>query len=208
MKDKYSDKVAVSTWDILFNELGIYYIHEHLKALFGDNILDYMQWTESACNALKSHGLDEHTFNKIIYDRKITPGAIETLNILKKNNIKTCILTGSFEKLALRAKEELGVDFYYAHCKLIFDANGKLVSWNLQRTDYEDKAKFVRSLAKAINVDLKECVFIGDDVNDISGMKNIGLSIAFKAEKTKVRNVASIKIDEGELTEILKYIGL
>ena len=54
------EKVAVSTWDILFQELGptMYNMHEQLKENFKKEIFkNYLEWTANACGVLKSYGL-------------------------------------------------------------------------------------------------------------------------------------------------------
>lgn len=206
--DKYADTIAVSTWDVLFKELGIYDLHEHLKALFASGILDYVQWGEAACKALMKAELNKTTFDRVISNRPLMLGAEETIRVLKQNSIKTCVITGSFEALALRAKNELGVDHYLASCRLLFNSNERLEGWKLQPTDYENKAKFIEEIARANNISLKECAYVGDDVNDIKALGKVGISIAFNAEKEKVRQVADIVVEQKNLKEILPHLRI
>lgn len=206
--DEYADSVAVSSWDLVFKEMGIFDVHEHLKALFASGVFNYMEWTEAACRALKKAKLRKKTFEDIIQGRRQVDGCKETLSLLKQNKIRIVVITGSFEELAQRAKVELGIDYYMAHCRLSFDDQGYLENWKLQPTDYEDKVKFVRKIAHSSNINLRECVYVGDDVNDISAFSVVGLSIAFNSDKEKVKRAADIVIEKGDLAEVIPYIKI
>ena len=214
--ESISRKVAISTWDLLFKKLGQYDIHKALKknfenGLYGNDVDSYVKWKEAACNTLKIIPLDEKTFQEVIDSRILSRGAKELFQILKKGNIKTAIITGSFSRLAQRAKNELKeVDHIKAHCRLFFDDNSLLKSWELSKTDYKDKIKIMEELALKEGIvdkngfpDLNQCVYVGDDVNDLEAFGAVGLAIAFNAHKNIVKKAADIIIIGGDLTEIL-----
>lgn len=203
-----STEVAVSTWDVLFQEMGFYNVHEKLKQNYVNKIYkSYTEWSEAACNNLKSLCLDRKTFEKILNQRSLIQGAKDVFQILQKNKIVTAIITGSFEDLAQRATKELGgINHIFAHCKLHFNNRGLLESWKLHPTDYEDKALFVKQIAKKHNIPLKQCAYIGDDVNDITAFKEVGLSIAFNTNKPKVRQAAKVVIESRDLKSILPHL--
>jgi len=203
-----NDRVAVSTWDVLFQELGIYNIHEKLKQNFVDGVFDsYMSWTDAACNVLKSVGLDRKTFQKVIDQRPISIGAKELLQKLRKHNVLTAVISGSFDSLAQRADKEIGpIDEVLAHCKLFFGSNGFLQSWEIKPTDYEGKAVFVETIAKQHGLSLKDIAYVGDDVNDVDVFKKVGLAIAFNSTKLQVQQAAEIVIDGRDLTAVLPHL--
>lgn len=203
-----SDEIAVSTWDVLFQELGAYDTHERLKQNYIKKIFKtYMEWTNEACNILKSLRLDKKTFESIIERRPFSQGAKEVFQMLHKNKIITAVITGSFDALAQRANKELGdINHIYAHCKFHFNSNGLLESWNLQPTDYHDKTKYVKEIANQHRIPLEECACIGDDVNDVEAFKQVGLSIAFNSNKLKVRQAAKVVIESRDLRSILPHL--
>jgi len=203
-----SDEVAVSTWDVIFQELGIYNVHEKLKHNYETGVFkSYMEWTEAACEVLKSVGLDKKTFETVINRRPLMQGAAELCEELGKNGVKIAIATGSFKALAQRAKNELkGITHILAHCELNFDEKGLLSSWNLETIDYKDKARFVEKTAKKEGIPLKRCVYIGDDVNDIYAFKKVGLPIAFNCRKPKVLQAVKVVIESRDLKGILPYL--
>lgn len=205
-----SDKVAVSTWDVLFQELGIYNIHEELKHNFEKGIFkNYMEWTEAACNILKSLRLKQDVYEKIINHREFVQGVEEVFKVLHDNEIITATITGSFESLAQLANDKLGgINHIYSHCALYFDRDGLLKSWKLNPTDYEHKGSFVRKIAIQHGVSLKECAYIGDDVNDLAAFKEVGLAIAFNSTKLKVNQEADVVIDSRDFRSILPHLAV
>lgn len=205
-----SDKVAVSTWDVLFQELKIYNIHEELKHNFEKGIFkNYMEWTEAACNILKSIRLRRDFYEQIINNREFVQGVEEMFQILHKNKIITAVITGSFDSLAQLANDKLGgIAHIYSHCSLHFDSDGLLKSWKLKQTDYEHKASFVREIANLHGISLKECAYIGDDVNDLAAFKTVGLSIAFNSTKLSVKQEADVVIDSRDIRSILPLLAV
>ena len=135
-------------------------------------------------------------------------GAAETISTLSRNDIVTSAVSGSFGALARRAKSELGIDDTLAHCDFKFDENGILKDWKLLATDYKDKVKFVKYLAQLNKAGMKECAYVGDDVNDMAVFERVGLAIAFNSYKEKVRAAADVVIEKKDLREILPYLGV
>lgn len=203
------DNVAASSWDSLFERLDIYDLHERLKELYmRKGFRSYNEWTEAACCVLKAKGLDQKTFEEVINSRKFMAGAVETVSTLSRNDIVTSAVSGSFGALARRAKIELGIDDTLAHCDFKFDENGILKDWKLLATDYKDKVKFVKYLAQLNKVGMKECAYVGDDVNDMAVFERVGLAIAFNSYKEKVRAAADVVIEKKDLREILPHLRI
>ncbi len=199
-------KVAISTWNAVFDKAGIYHEHERLKELFvkGD-FPTYMEWTDEACRVLQKYGLTRDKFMEIINSRPLMNGAEETLRELKKREYKTAVITGSFKALAKRTKELLGLDYISAHCDLIFNENGNLKEWQLIPCDFEGKVEYFNKQAKELKLNTPECAYIGDEVNDMPIFGKAGLSIAFNCQKEEVKKAASIVIDKKDLREVLQY---
>jgi len=199
-------KVATSTWNAVFDQLGIYQEHERLKKMFSrGDFSSYMGWTDEACKVLQKYGLTKDKFTKIINGRSLMNGAKETLSELKKRGYKTAVITGGFKALAYRAQKLLGLDYAIGHCELIFDSKGNLNEWRLVPCDFEGKIEYFKKIAKQFGLTLLECAYIGDEVNDIPLFKKAGLSIAFNCSKEKVKYSTHIIVDKKDLKEILQY---
>ena len=199
-------KVAISTWNAVFNEMGIYTEHERLKKIFiNGKFPSYMEWTDEACKVFRNNGLTKEKFIKIIDNRPIMKGAKETFKILKEKGYKTAIITGGFKALAKKIRETLDVDYIFAHCELIFDEEGNLKEWQLIPCDFEGKISYFNKLANKLSLSPSECSYVGDEVNDIPIFGKAGLSIAFNCHKKDVKKAANVVTDKKDLREILKY---
>lgn len=201
-------KVGVSTWHVVFDSLGILDEHRRLKERFkAGEFSSYMEWTDEACKVLKKHGLTEAKFSEIINRQPLMRGAKEAIAELKKQGYKTAVITGSFSALAERVQRELGVDDAVASCNLEFDGEGRLEGWKLLPCDYEGKVDAFLQIAEKDGVVPSECVYIGDEVNDISIFRKVGLSIAFNCNKQEVKDVVDIIVVGNDLRLILGSIG-
>lgn len=91
-------------------------------------------------------------------------------NILKKNGIKTSIITGRCSEIVQRRAEELDIDFLYQ--------------------GVEDKLGCLERLAEIISCSLGDVVYMGDDVNDLPCMEKAGLSCCPADAHEDVKRVA------------------
>ncbi len=202
-------KVGVSTWHAVFDSLGILNEHQRLKEMFkSGEFPSYMEWTDEACKVLKERGLTKKKFLETINDRPLMKGAKDTISELRKLGYKTAVITGSFSALAERVQRELVIDDTAAHCHLEFDGDGRLEGWNLLPCDYEGKVNAFLQMAEKDGVAESECVYVGDEVNDIPIFQKIGLSIAFNCNKQEVRNEADVIVGGNDLRSILKELKL
>lgn len=199
-------KVAISSWNAVFDQAGIYQDHERLKEMFirGD-FPSYMEWTDEACRVLQKHDLTKNKFREIINNRPLMNGAEETFKKLKERGYKTAVITGSFKALAERVKDLFSLDYAIAHCDLIFDEKGNLERWQLIPCDFQGKVDYFNKQAKELNLSLSQCAYVGDEVNDIPIFGQADLSIAFNCHKEEVKKAAHIVIDKKDLREILEY---
>jgi phosphoserine phosphatase len=199
-------KVGVSTWHAVFDSLGIIDEHQRLKEKFkAGKFPSYMEWTDEACKVLRAHGLTKDKLLKIINSQSLMTGAKETVDVLKKRGYKTAVITGSFGALAERVQRELGIDDAVAHCNLAFDGEGRLKNWKLLPCDYEGKIEAFLQMAEKDGVEDSECVFVGDEVNDIPIFRKVGLSIAFNCNKQEVKDAATKVVNGNDLRLILGH---
>jgi HAD superfamily phosphoserine phosphatase-like hydrolase len=151
--------------------------------------------------------LERKTFETIVNNRPLIQGAEDVLRILAARGVKIAIVSGSFTALTDRLKEMgIPVDYALAHCELRFGSNDVLESWNLEKTDYEDKAEWVRRIGAKENIPKERRVYVGDDVNDTYAFQEVGLSIAFNSNKPTVRKSAKVVIDSRNLKSILPHL--
>ena len=90
------------------------------KAMEGE--LDFETSIKERVALLKGASVDG--IKKVIYDVPLMEGAKETIGVLKKRGYKIATITGSFEVIANRMKEELNLD--YAFSNTLHEENGIL----------------------------------------------------------------------------------
>ncbi len=199
--------IALSSWNVLFQELGIYHEHEKLKQRYlSGEFPSYMEWTDEACKVLQKHGLTKDKYFDFIEKRPFVKGAKETVAELKKKKYKIALISGSFQELADKCKNDLGLDYAVGHCSLSFDKTGKLQKWKLIPCDFEGKVVYFRKIADEAGISHSKCIYVGDNVNDVPIFREIELAIAFNATKEEVKKEADVVIQDSDLRDILKYI--
>ncbi len=131
------------------------------------------------------------------------PGAEETITCLKDKDVDVAIISGSFDVVAEKIKDKLGVDAVYTNSftvedgKLTGEVTGPLVSGT--------KLDVLNDHVEEAGITLDEVVAVGDGANDISMIESAGCGIAFNA-KDSVKEIADIVVDEKDLTKVLDEI--
>ena len=143
-------------------------------------------------------GLDTLVLERVFEERlKLNPGAEIMLKGLKVKGIKTALVSGGFTFFTERLKEQLGLD--YAMANVLTEKKGKLtgeVSGAI--CGAQAKADFLLTQCEKLGISTSQVVAMGDGANDLSMMKEAGLSIAYHA-KPKVQSEADV---------VLNYCGL
>jgi len=134
-------------------------------------------------------------------------GAKETLDKLKKQGIKLAIISGSLDfilEYALPNYKEYFDEVFLS--KIHFDKQGNITKIEATEYDMKKKADALKIIAERENLQLKECVFVGDHHNDIKIAEEAGLAIAFDCKDEGLRKIADVVIDKKDLRETLRYI--
>ncbi len=149
-------------------------------------------------------GLEFEKALEVAKNLPLMKGAKEAIMELKSRNIATAIITGSFDFIAERIKNELGIDYVIAN-KLVVK-EGKLTG-EVEGEVVENcsKGKALEKLSKELGISLDQCVAIGDGANDACMLEKAGLAIAFNSKEV-LNDVADVIVVEKDLTKILPYI--
>jgi len=74
----------------------------------------------------------------------------------------------------------------------------------------EDKLACVRSVCKKTGLELDEVAFVGDDLNDLSVMKEVGVSVAVANAVDEIKAIASLTTSrnggEGAAREVIERV--
>ncbi len=177
------------------------------KRKFFDGKITYMQWAEHDINLWREKNAKKEDFFRALTGLRLMEGAIDTLEELKKHNIKLAIISGSLNVLLdkfIPNYRDFFDDVFLS--RIYFDEDGNIEKVEATEYDMDGKVLALRKIAEREGLSLKECVFVGDYLNDIKIIKEAGLGIAFNCEHDEVKRAADVVIGKKDLREILKHI--
>lgn len=183
---------------------------ERAKKAFYNGEISYLEWAEHDINLWVEKKAKKEDFIKAIKhaNLKLMKGALETLNELKKRNVKLAIISGSLNIILehfIPNYKEIFDDIFLS--RIYFDKKGNINNIKPTSFDMEQKAVALKQIAEREKISLKECVFVGDHENDLKIAEESGLSIAFNAHSEELKKIANVVITKKDLREVLKYIS-
>lgn len=143
-------------------------------------------------------GLDESALQRVYDERlRLNPGAEAMLAALKRQGIKTLLVSGGFRFFTERLQARLGLDFTYANTLEI--EHGKLTGRVLgEIVDAQHKADRLQQIRDQLGLRPQQVIAMGDGANDLKMMAVAGIGIAYHA-KPVVR---------AQATHALNFVGL
>ena len=180
---------------------------EDARNKFMNGDISYLEWANHDLNMWKDKNARKDDFIKALEPLRLMNGAVEVIRELKKNNISLAIISGSLNVVLEKFfpdYNEIFDDIFLS--RIHFDKIGNIAKIEATEYDMDKKAEALRKLAEKKNIGLKECVFIGDYLNDIQVLKDAGLGIAFKCKEDRVKEAADIVIEKKDLREVLRFI--
>ncbi len=166
------------------------------KAMKGE--IDFETAIKDRVQLLEGTSIED--IEKVADDLPLMPGACKTVKCLKDKDVDVAIISGSFDVVADKVKDKLGVDTVYTNSftvedgKLTGEVTGPLVSGT--------KLDVLKDHVEETGITLDEVVAVGDGANDISMIESAGCGIAFNA-KDSVKEIADIVVDEKDLCKVL-----
>jgi phosphoserine phosphatase len=151
-------------------------------------------------------GLRVEELEKIRHEMKLSEGAEDLVETLKRLGYKLGLVSGGFDYFADFLKDKLSLDFAFANQLEI--KNGALTGKVLGKIlDNTYKAKIVNMVSSEEGVLLDQTVAIGDGANDVLMLGQAGLGIAYNA-KEKLERAANVSLGRARLKNILYILGI
>lgn len=141
----------------------------------------------------------------ILSEVPIMKGAKEVVAELKKEGIKTAIISCGIEVLANRIAKEFGIDFVVAN-GLVVEEDGRLTGEGTLSIELADKGKPLRKLLEENDIRKEEAVAVGNSYGDAGMFQVCGLRIAFNPQDDTIREKANVVVEGDDLRGVLKYI--
>ena len=169
------------------------------KAMQGE--IDFETSIKDRVQLLEGTSIEE--IEKVADELPLMPGACDTIARLNEEDVEVAIISGSFDVVAEKVKDKLGIETVYTNSftvedgKLTGEVTGPLVSGS--------KLDVLKDHVENAGISLEEVVAVGDGANDISMIESAGCGIAFNA-KDSVKEIADIVVEEKDLTKVLDEI--
>ncbi|MXV39157.1 HAD-IIIA family hydrolase [Flavobacteriaceae bacterium Ap0902] len=106
------------------------------------------------------------------------------------NNIPVAIFTGETTPMVAKRAEKLKIEYVYQGVK--------------------DKIKLADRLCKELSINIEECAYIGDDINDIGLLQKVGFSACPQNAPSYIKSIVTKVLDtnggEGAFRTFIEYI--
>jgi phosphoserine phosphatase len=195
----------ISSWKYIhdyFNTSNERSVNEYLQGKIDDKEFirrDAILWKENG----KPTTIKKIT--EILSDVQLMKGAKESIATLKRNEIKTAIVSAGLDILSEKVAKKLGISYVYSN-GVKSDEHGKLIGEGTVGVRLMYKDLIVRKLADKLNIPLDRIAAVGNSCYDIPMFEIAGLSIAFNPEDDCTREAADVIVEGKDLTKILSVL--
>ena len=190
-----------SSWQYVHRAFGRDNEENYRKYLRGE--MDYQEFMRSDITLWE--GATIQSIQAILDDVPLADGALETVETLHKNGVRTAIISSGISLLADRIGRELGIDHVHAN-RLVVDDEGCLTGEGVTEVPLNDKLNIVKRILEEEGFSLQETAIVGDNVFDFPLFGDIGLSIAFNPHDEESEMKADVSIQGRDLRLILPWL--
>jgi P-type Cu+ transporter len=153
-----------------------------MNTTFADNII--AQNPASTCLFVGHH--DQEIIGAILLADEIKDSAIETISALKKQGIKTGMITGDHKNVASAIAEKVGIDYFLAEVLP------------------QGKSAEIKKLQSEGNI----VAMVGDGINDAPALAQADLGIAMGAGTDVAMETGDIILIKDDLHDVIQAIDL
>ncbi|NVM29792.1 MAG: HAD-IB family phosphatase [Candidatus Helarchaeota archaeon] len=191
------------SWSYIHRYLGVWEQAKKHRKMFFSGKINYQEWADLDVGLWKNTTIDE--LNSIVQQIKVRPNIDRVVKELKKRNLTLLILSSGLSFLADSVKDKFQFDYAIANAPIIGEDN-KLTGEIEVKVSYDDKHLVLQEFLKPRQIELTNCIAIGDGENDIPLFKEVGYSIAFNPNNDQVAKSADVIVENGDLLEVLSKI--
>ncbi len=165
-----------------------------------EGVINWEEGLRTRINTLK--GISFKTCKEVADSLPIMTGAKEVCRALKVAGWKLLAVSGGFDIMTERLKEELDLDYILSN-ELIFK-NGKLDGVKVHVDSDKSKAAMVK--VKEWKEKKENIVVVVDGANDIKLFNICGLGVAFRAQDI-VKDLATVTLEQKDLSLLIDIIN-
>ena len=206
------DRDKRTTWERIWLKLG-YPINDYC-ALFHQQFMrkeiTHHEWCKITLNHFKDKNLSKLQVKEVAQSIKLVEGLKETLDFLKRHDVKLYILSGSIDVIIYEVLGELKDYFVDISCnKFVFDSSEKINQIVSTRYDFEGKADYLRELIQQNEISPYEIMFIGNSCNDVWAYESGAQTLCVNPHFTDPNNAIQwnfFKMDMKNMGEIIEFV--
>ncbi len=196
---KYENSIWYGSWDAVGYAAGLKSEFDELTAYYLSRLDLYEDWVRANAELLRGTSVQE--IEKKIFPPPYSRGVWEVMPILT-HRYKTMILSSGVDIVADRVRDELGIELCLSNRLLRSD--GLFTGKAICRVPLQHKLKILREEVERLQINLDEVCAVGDNENDISVLRSVGLGVAFEPRTEEVSEAAKVSIEDfRELPDVL-----
>ncbi len=171
-----------SSWSEVHKSFGSKDSIEDFISYFKGEI-DYEEWCKRDISRWREALKRDVTVKDLIdvfsdIENKISEGASEAVSLSKRRGLTVGLLSAGLDISTRLVAKLLNVNLWLANI-LIFDKRGVLVG-SKKVVEPRDKVPALKSMLNKLGISLKDTIYVGDSVVDLTAMRSVGCSIAVK----------------------------
>ena len=164
--------------------------------------ISYRQWFENDLELLRARGADRRGIGRALEGLRPVSGASQVLAELRWRGYRLALISGSLDVALEYFFKPALFDHVFIN-RLHFAPDGAIAGGEPTPYDLAGKAEGLREAARREGVTVRECAFVGDNDNDLQVMQAAGYVVAVNPKSERVRRMADLVIDNGDLRPIL-----
>ncbi|MBX7163715.1 MAG: HAD-IB family phosphatase [Saprospiraceae bacterium] len=159
-------------------------------------------------------GIQINTLLEIADSIEIAPGAKKTIEQQKKKGYIVGIISDSYDCISNHIKNKLSMDFALSNelefSKSVCTGEVKIPSFFFNNSSSlckhtVCKTNALQNIISKYNIQIENCIAIGDSWNDLCMIKNSGLGIAYCTKEEILKHHADIEYNTIDFTGLLKF---
>jgi phosphoserine phosphatase len=143
-------------------------------------------------------------FLELMRERKYQDGIFALFDELRRQRVKTAIVSSGPFQLAARAQRDLGIDEVRANELEIVDGR---ISGEV-RIDVVDsaKARTCVDVMRSIGVEPEQTAAVGDSESDVETAETVGLAVSYDSVSPDLERIAHVRLQKGELPRLIEAL--
>ena len=210
-----SDPIRLAFFDVdgtLKAERDPYlYLHRHLgteeqgsksQKMFERGEIDYDEWGQ--LDAKLWAGQEAAHVTRILADIPWVPGAHQVVDLLRRADVPIVLVSSGLDLHVREVAAEIGAAQAFANQLCV--ANGHLSGELRILVPQWGKGEIVEGVMAQVGLSAADCIAVGDGFSDVAMFEQVGWSVAVAPEDERVRDGASLTLEELDLTPLASLL--